>query len=104
MITIPSTRNKVKNYLSNKEMRVLKWVAQSPDLNPIENAWRQVKQRIAKRQHKAKNLDDVFAIAKEEYFAFLISNLDRVDARQSFGLLRGQRGIHQILKRKNSCT
>src|SRR6202012_3352434 len=60
------TCKKVKKYLENKKMVVLPWPSQSPDLNPIENAWRQLKQRIAKRPDKASNLDEVFAIAEEE--------------------------------------
>jgi hypothetical protein len=61
------TCNKVKNYLNNKQMRVLKWVSQSPDINPIENGWHLLKNRIAHRQRKATNLDEVFEIAKEEW-------------------------------------
>jgi transposase len=40
----PKHRSKVvKNYLENKELEVLDWASQSPDINPIENAWRKVK-------------------------------------------------------------
>ena len=58
---------KVKRYLTNKGLEVLDWISQSPDINPIENGWRQLKQRIAKRQRKAKNLDEVFEMAKAEW-------------------------------------
>lgn len=68
------TCNKVKRYLSNKQMRVLKWVSQSPDINPIENAWRQMKLRIAKKQRKAKNLAEVFEIAVEEWNAISLKS------------------------------
>ena len=59
--------NVVKNYLSNKELEVLTWASQSPDLNPIENAWRKVKVNMAERESKARNLQEVFEIAQEEW-------------------------------------
>jgi transposase len=61
------TSKVVKNYLSNKQMTVLEWASQSPDMNAIEHGWRQLKMRIAHRTYKAKNLDEVFDIAQEEW-------------------------------------
>jgi transposase len=61
------TSNVVKNYLSNKSIVVLDWPSQSPDMNPIEHAWRGLKARIENRAIKASNLEEVFEIAKEEW-------------------------------------
>lgn len=57
----------VKAYLSNKQVVVLNWTSQSPDLNPIEHLWRQIKLQIYERSDKAGSLDEVFQIAKEEW-------------------------------------
>jgi transposase len=72
------TCKKVKKYLSNKKLEVLDWISQSPDINPIENAWRQLKQRIAKRQRKAKNLDEVFAFAQEEWNKISVESFQKL--------------------------
>ncbi len=39
--------------------------SQSPDLNPIENLWRELKVRVAK--HQPQNLNDLEWICKEEW-------------------------------------
>jgi transposase len=56
-----------KQYLENKKIVVLDWPSQSPDMNPIEHAWKTLKEKITDRQDKASNLDDVFEIATEEW-------------------------------------
>ena len=42
--------NIVKNWFCSEQISVLVWSAQSPNLNPIENLWNEVKVEIAKKR------------------------------------------------------
>ncbi len=59
------TAKATKEWLKKKLIPVLDWHSQSPDLNPIENLWRELKVRVAKRQPW--NLNDLERICKEEW-------------------------------------
>ncbi|KAM9403272.1 optineurin-like isoform 2-T2 [Salvelinus alpinus] len=55
------TARATKEWLRKKHLKVLEW----PDLNPIENLWRELKVRIAKRQPR--NLKDLEKVCMEEW-------------------------------------
>ena len=48
----------------------MKWPAQSPDLNPIENIWREIKVRIEKKRHLIQSEQDFKDIVRGIWDSF----------------------------------
>ncbi len=55
----------MKEWLHNNSVTVLEWPSQSPDLNPIEHLWRDLK--MAVHQRLPSNLTELERICKEEW-------------------------------------
>jgi transposase len=49
----------ITKYLKNKKVKRMKWPPQSPDLNPIENLWKHIKDIISQSRHKIRNTKDM---------------------------------------------
>lgn len=66
----------VKTYLDRKNIHVLSWPAQSPDLNPIENLWSILDQRSKER--RPSTTQELFEILKHEWNALPSDVLQRL--------------------------
>lgn len=50
----------VKEWLNNQNFKLMRWPAQSPGLNPIDNLWSIVKIRLGQYQTATSNMDELW--------------------------------------------
>jgi transposase len=57
----------VKGWLAKNKINVMDWPPQSPDLNPIEHLWFQLEDRLRRRRHQPKSVNELFEALSEEW-------------------------------------
>jgi transposase len=63
----PHTSKVAKSFQAEKNLRTLSWPAQSPDLNPIENLWSEVKKKIRTYKKPPSNLSELDRYVKKAW-------------------------------------
>ena len=84
-----------QKWFSSHKLKVLPWPSQSPDLNPIENLWGELKRRVHERGPRT--LDDLERLCKEEWSKIplsVFSNLVKCYRRR----------LSAVLLAKGGCT
>jgi hypothetical protein len=61
------TAKVVNGWFLQQKIPVLNWPAQSPDLNPLENLWADVKRRITLKHPNISNRDEAWEAFEEEW-------------------------------------
>lgn len=61
-------------WLSENEIEVMDWPAQSADLNPIETFWKQLKDKLGQYEKPATGIDELWRRVKETWNAFPASS------------------------------
>jgi transposase len=71
----PHTAKLTKQLHDMRGIDKMCWPANSPDLNPIENVWRLLKQRVSKRSPRT--LAELRQIVEKEWMALDLSDVAR---------------------------
>jgi transposase/uncharacterized protein (DUF2267 family) len=83
----------IKDYFTEQQLTVLEWPANSPDLNPIENLWAIIKQRLDEFKNRPKNFDELWEQVQQVW-----EKISREDIESLYESLPNR--IQQVLKRR----
>jgi transposase len=61
------TSKKIQRWLRRSDLNVMRWPSQSPDLNPIEHLWAELKRRIQNRRQSPSNKKELWEAIEEEW-------------------------------------
>jgi hypothetical protein len=73
-----STKNPVYLWKQLHKIKLLDWAANSPDMNPIEQIWRIIKQALRKRRAELNTQAQFLAAVEEEYERIPLSKINEL--------------------------
>ena len=89
------TAKETKKWFTDHNIRTLEWHSQSPDLNPIENLWRELKLMVNKRSPS--NIKQLEVFCKEEW--------DKISPETCAKLVVNyKRRLEAVISNKGFCT
>ena len=89
------TSKKARKWFEDHEFNVMKWPAQSPDLNPIEHLWGHLKRRLADYPEPPKGILELWERAEKEWNEIrkeVCQNLIEIMPRSIEAVLRAKGG------------
>ena len=89
--------NIVRDFLRSKRVKFCQWPPQSPDLSPIENLWNRIKNIIAGRRHRVKNVSMMEVALQEIWPEIEGERLDKLNESMP-------RRLDACIKNKGSST
>ena len=94
------TAKRVQDYLKEANIKVLRWPANSPDLNPIELVWAYIKQRLDDYSTIAKDLEELFKRVEDIWNSLLNDYLPSLYEALpgKMRMLVRTKGLHSHLK------
>lgn len=93
------TANIVKTWFQNNNIETLPWVANSPDINPVENLWGFITKTIYKRNFQPQNSDELWHTI-ENIWEELATNEDYVKKL----ILSVPQRLNEVIVRDGSMT
>ncbi|CAB4392281.1 unnamed protein product [Rhizophagus irregularis] len=84
-------------WMSSHAVPILDWVAQSPDLNPIENLWNHLDRQVRKRRPLPKSKQELISAVQEEWEKITIETIHDL-------ILSLPRHIKAVIKAKGRHT
>ncbi len=91
------TFKKTLSWFQRKKIKLLEWLSQSPDLNPIENLWKELKIRVQRRGPRNLQYLKTVCVCVEEWA--------KITPEQCMQLVSPyRRHLEAVITKKGFCT